>query len=134
MHAFFEYAHYIIIIEIFNQYLLAQVRNTLAGRPLLNNISVSGIGFTTEASGPSLFISCTSPNIMPAMISWLDDTRPSTSAIGNNLRLISATQGIYQCLGQINAPDPSETDLTGELGNNIYVLERRKNLIDLYHL
>ena len=98
---------------------------------MLNNISVNGIGFTTEASGSSLFITCTGPNIMPEMITWLEDVQPSASAVGNNLRLRFGANGIFQCLGQINAPNPSETDLTGELGNNIYILERCKSLINM---
>ena len=91
------------------------------------------MGFTTEVRAPSgtnLLILCPSQNTMGTNISWLDDTLPAANARDNSLRFTFISpdfQGIYQCLGEINPPDQPETDLTGELGNNVYVLVQCKH-------
>ena len=97
---------------------------------MLNNIMVFPVGtFVTDSeaiAAPETIVTLRcNPSSSETTALWLDDTLPVPGP-PTNLRLAPGSEGVYQCLGQIsNLP---ETNLTGERGNNVYVLLQCKNL------
>ena len=104
---------------------------------MLNNITVfSGtrlLSETISTSGSSLTLRCTSNSVETGVL-WLGDTAPANLPGSPILRLVPVSEGLYQCLGHINTSDLPETNLTGESGNNIYVLAQCKNKYNIIYL